>query len=165
MKCDLCKTNEATVHVEQVCEGSVQELSLCADCAGQKGLSGASPLSLTNLLFGAVAPSELSNGVRNRKCRACGLRLSEFKKGARMGCAQCYETFAEELQSVLAGMHPGRQHVGKAPVGERANSEIAQIQGALAQAIAAQNFEEAARLRDRIGAMKNAAGKETSHDG
>ena len=123
MKCDLCKNKEATVHVKQVCEGAVKELSVCADCAAEKGLDAQSPLSLTNFLFGmgsqAQAQAETAGEAQNRKCPGCGLRSSEFKKGSRLGCSVCYETFEEDLGPILAGMHPGTRHVGKVPASQR----------------------------------------------
>ena len=156
MTCDLCKNKEASVHVKQVCEGSVKELFVCASCAAQKGLDAQSPLSLTNFLFGVGMPGEPAPAGADRTCRTCGLRQSEFRKTTRLGCADCYETFHDELESVLAGMHPGREHAGKTPARAKAAANLARLQTALAQAVSGQRFEEAARLRDQIGAIKQA---------
>ncbi len=157
MKCDLCKKNEATLHVKQVSEGSMRALSLCETCAREKGLNDPSPLALTNLLLGIGASLASRDASSPRKCPGCGTRITEFKKGVRMGCATCYEIFAEELKPILRRMHPGSQHVGKVPASEQTNAELAELQKALAQAVAVQNFEEAARLRDRMYALRASA--------
>ena len=42
-------------------------------------------------------------------------RAGDFKKNGRLGCPACYESFAEELQQILAGMQCGPTHNGKLP--------------------------------------------------
>ena len=36
MLCDICKTNEATVHLTQIAEGKVTKADLCEACAKAK---------------------------------------------------------------------------------------------------------------------------------
>ena len=42
-------------------------------------------------------------------------RLSTLPGTGRLGCATCYDTFSEGLQSLLKGMHKGTEHKGKVP--------------------------------------------------
>jgi protein arginine kinase activator len=87
-------------------------------------------------------------------CPSCGFTQTDFKKVGRLGCAQCYETFAEPLQGLLKSMHKETRHVGKVPkqmlTSQEITARIQQLQKKLDLVIAAENFEEAALLRDQI---------------
>ena len=82
------------------------------------------------------------------------MRRADFKKLGRLGCVKCYEVFSDELVPLIKAMHRGEQHVGKIPACEslraQVSVEIAALQKALSQAISTENYEEAARIRDRI---------------
>lgn len=171
MQCELCKNNEATVHFKQAHDGKVKEMYLCEECAAKNGFNVHSPMSLTDFLFGmsegsfGEVESEGSSGQEvepgpDKACPNCHMRLSDFRKTSRLGCAVCYEVFSEELTPLLADVQKGSQHVGKMPVqrilrtSEKTSTGIASIQRDLDKAIASQNFEEAAILRDRIETIK-----------
>jgi protein arginine kinase activator len=151
MQCEICKIKEANVHLKQASNGMVREVHVCQECAAKHGFDAQSQLSLTDFLFGmagtqqdALLPGE------DKSCPVCHARWSDFKKTTRLGCSTCYETFSEELEPVLASMHKKDQHIGKAPAGRAAGMEAASLRKALDEAVAAQNFEEAAKLRDRL---------------
>ena len=150
MKCQICQQNDATIHLNQVQEGVVQELHCCADCAKENGLDMESPMSLTDFLFGAEAQLGPVLPDADAECPSCGLKLSAVRKQSMMGCALCYETFGEELKSSIASMHRSLQHTGKQPVRQRKTAEIGGLQRAMHKAVSIQDFEEAAKLRDRI---------------
>lgn len=165
MQCGFCNSNEATVHFKQVCDGKVKEIHLCEECAAKNGFDTQSPMSLTDFLFGMEVQSEGSFGQEvepgeDKACPNCRMRRSDFRKTSRLGCAVCYEVFSDELIPLLADVQKGSQHVGKTPVqrvlrtSEKISAGIASIQRKLNKAIAAQDFEEAARLRDAIREMK-----------
>jgi len=78
------------------------------------------------------------------------MNRQDFKKTSRLGCPKCYETFEEELTGLLKVIHGSTRHVGKVPEGEEVTAEILSLQKALEEAVVAQNFEEAAKLRDLI---------------
>jgi protein arginine kinase activator len=84
----------------------------------------------------------------------CGFTQTDFKKTGRLGCSECYVTFAEGLGSLLKAMHKGTEHVGKLP--ERAQRTIAlsrrmrALTENLQKAVADENYETAASLRDQI---------------
>ncbi|HEX4343747.1 MAG TPA: UvrB/UvrC motif-containing protein, partial [Verrucomicrobiae bacterium] len=71
-----------------------------------------------------------------------------------LGCAECYKTFAEGLESLLKTMHKGTRHTGKVPAALRQSREQADrlktLQVKLLKAIQDENFEQAAKLRDEI---------------
>jgi protein arginine kinase activator len=154
MKCEICKDREASVHFKQVSNGNSREMFVCETCAAANGFDAKSPLSMADLLFGAGSLMEKQPAAPDKKCPVCGLRSRDFRKLQRLGCAACYETFSDELVPMLAAMQKGARHVGKVPAGETTNDEVAALQQALERAVAAQDFEEAAQLRDKIRALK-----------
>jgi protein arginine kinase activator len=75
-----------------------------------------------------------------------------------MGCPVCYTTFKDVLESALKNMHKGTRHIGKAPAGIRERLDLSQkleeFEESLREAIALENFEDAAILRDQIKDLK-----------
>ena len=154
MKCEICEQNEATVLFKQVVEGSVREMRVCMDCAQKNGFDLQSPMALTDFLFGLGTTPPREEDVRECRCACCGMTLSDFRKTSRLGCARCYETFAEEFSPMLLSMHRGNRHEGKVPAGARATAELESMERAMERAVVSQDFEEAARLRDLIREVK-----------
>lgn len=151
MECQLCQQREATVHIKQVQDGDAREMHVCAECAAQHGLEGVSPIELTDFLFGVnAAREEPRSPADDKRCRVCGFTGKEFKKRSRVGCSDCYETFAEDVQPLLASMHRGDQHIGKVPSAERKGYDLMRLEQEMASAVQVQDFETAARCRDRI---------------
>lgn len=96
-------------------------------------------------------------------CPDCGMTLAEFKQKGRFGCARDYEVFAAHLDPLLERIHditPPR-HKGRKPdlppEGDalvRARREISSLRDQLQGAVAEENYELAARLRDRINELE-----------
>lgn len=146
MLCEHCHEKEATVHLTQVINNTVKKIHLCEECAQKSGVDVHSPVALADLLLG------LSKGVEDTACPKCHMRRSDFKKTGRLGCAECYDTFKDELLSLIKGLHRGTHHVGKMPrCGTAAvGDDIAELEKQLQKAVAEEKYEWAARLRDRI---------------
>lgn len=165
MLCECCQKNEATIHLTQMVDSKSRELHLCEGCAEESGMNVQSVMSIPEILFGlGVASNKPKEGDESfsASCPHCHMRDCDFKKTARLGCPHCYEAFTEELGPMLAAMHKGTQHAGKIPEYLQKNLEKAvlceNLQKALADAIRAEKYEEAALLRDRIREAGNAAG-------
>jgi protein arginine kinase activator len=154
MLCQSCGEREATVHLTQMAEGGVKKMHLCPECAAQHGLNVEEPASLADVLFGMGAAPEPAPADAAKRCRECGMTPKDFRKMSRLGCPACYEAFADELGPMIAGMHKGTRHAGKVPAAEAEDmertAEIAAMQEQLRRAVEAENYEEAAGLRDRI---------------
>ena len=149
MQCELCHVNEATVHLKQVFEGGIKAIHVCQECAEKSGFNVQSPISMMDFLFGLDMQGG-KPGAEDKTCHACGMRLGDFRKNSRLGCGECYQAFREELRPLLSSIHKGTSHRGKIPAREKMSAEVASLHKALKQAVGSQNFEEAARLRDRI---------------
>ena len=158
MLCTICKEKPETVHLTQIVGDKMQKLDLCEDCAKTKGINDPTSFCLADLYLvlglGASQQLEQAAGGVELKCPRCGFTQADFKKSGRLGCPECYRTFAEGLAGLLKTMHKGTRHTGKAPEALRATRENADrmktLQLKLAKAIKDENYEQAAQLRDEI---------------
>src|SRR5260221_1549261 len=159
MLCCICKEKEATVHLTQIAGDKMQKVDLCEECANHKGVNDPAGFSLADLLLGLGASQEIeqSAGGAELKCPRCGFTQADFKKAGRLGCADCYQTFAEGLEGLLKTMHKGTRHTGKVPQSLQQSRNQAErmkvLQKKLAKAVEDENFEQAALLRDEIRQM------------
>ena len=155
MLCDVCKCNDATVFLTQIIEGKMQKVNLCDACSKEKGVQDPTGFALADLLLGIGAAEEIEKGgAAAQRCPVCGFTQSDFKKTGRLGCSTCYVTFTESLTALLKAMHKGTSHVGKVPeraqrVGELSD-RMRTLNENLQKAVAEENYETAASLRDQI---------------
>jgi len=161
MLCMICKQNAAQVHLTQIVDDKIKKVDLCEDCAKHKGINDTAGFAIADLLLGLGASQEMAQagGGEDIKCPGCGFTAADFKKAGRLGCSQCYVTFAESLDNLLKTMHKGTQHVGKAPYGLRQSRDLAdrlkQLQKKLDRAVTDEDFEQAASLRDEIRSARD----------
>lgn len=154
MTCDVCKQNAATVFLTQIVDGKMQKVNLCEGCSKEKGVTDPTGFALADLLLGLGAAQEIEKGSATAKCPGCGFSQADFKKTGRLGCSQCYETFAETLATLIKQMHKGVEHVGKVPqryakTVEREN-QIKDLQRSLRKAVSEEDYESAAKIRDQL---------------
>ena len=158
MLCCICKEKPATVHLTDIKGDKMQKVDLCEECAKNKGVND-STFALADMLLGLGASQEIEQaaGGAEIKCPQCGFTQADFKKSGRLGCAECYKTFADGLEGLLKSMHKGTRHAGKVPEGLRQTRDLSDrlnaLQQRLAKAIREENFEQAAALRDEIKQM------------
>src|SRR6266496_3764298 len=159
MLCCICKERNATVHYTKIDGDKVQKVDLCEECSKTKGVNDPVGFELADLLLGLGASKEIAqaSGGAEIKCARCGFTQADFKKAGRLGCPECYKTFADGLEGLLKSMHKGTRHAGKVPEALRQGRELSDrlnaLQQRLAKAIQEENFEQAAALRDEIKQM------------
>ena len=157
MKCEHCHQNEATVHLTQVAEGQVKKLHLCEQCAKEMGMDFEGPMAMADLVLGLGQPSPEKKSPETSACPQCHLTRADFKKTGRLGCPYCYEHFRAELTPMIKAMHHGERHVGKRPPVSKARTPVperlAELRRRLEEAVAAEQYEAAAALRDEIRAL------------
>jgi protein arginine kinase activator len=168
MLCCVCKTREARVFLTQIVADKVQKVDLCEECAKQKGLDDAAGFSPADILLGlGAAEIEQFAGGTELKCRRCGFTQADFKKSGRLGCAECYATFAEGLEGLLKTMHKGTHHIGKVPQSLQQDEDSAErlkvLRKKLDKAVADEDYELAAGLRDEINQVALPPGKPDRH--
>jgi protein arginine kinase activator len=163
MQCCVCKEKPATVHLTQIVGEKMQKLDLCEDCAKAKGINDPTSFAMADLMLGLGASQELDPtvGAAQIKCPRCGFSQADFKKSGRLGCPECYQTFAEGLSGLLKTMHKGTRHTGKAPEALRKSRETGDrlklLQKKLNKAVEAEDYELAAQLRDEIKVLNGVA--------
>jgi protein arginine kinase activator len=154
MNCQRCH-NEATVHLTEPEGGQQRELHLCRTCARKAGL--ALPDSPPNLALDAVVQSliaanvgELAGELAEMVCPDCGIKYMEFRAGGRLGCPLDYWVFSKGLTPLLQRFHDATRHVGKVARRREGAMERLRTRTRLREAIACEEYEEAARLRDLL---------------
>jgi protein arginine kinase activator len=158
MVCDICKKNEATVHLTQIIDNKMLKVDLCESCSKAKGIQETAGFSLADLQVGLGSAEEMG-GDAGLKCGVCGFTQADFKKTGRLGCSACWETFEQGLSSLLKAMHKSDRHVGKVPskaahtlvITER----IKQLSGDLEKAVRDEKYEDAAHIRDQIRQLES----------
>jgi len=173
MKCDLCN-KPAVVHEVTVRSGIKKEVHLCETHAQEAGIMPPGQQPINQLLTQFVISQNLkgpptpgspatpgtpaSAKPTNKTCGGCGMSFAQFRQHGRVGCADCYRTFEDELGPLIErAQNGGTHHQGKAP--RRAGSTIDRqllIQKLLKEldhAVAAEQYERAAKLRDRLTSM------------
>jgi protein arginine kinase activator len=155
MNCERCGRRRAVIRWRDPEDLGGEPLQLCADCAaalrvarGEQAADERQPEPLDGLILGGLgAPGE-------ETCPACAWTAARFRRTNRLGCPHCYAAFRSILLPILGRYHRHVSHLGKRPVhggGEPSRlSEITRTRVALEKAIAREEFETAAALRDRI---------------
>ncbi len=160
MLCQSCKKNEATTHIKRVVNGRIEEYDLCPECAKKMGYTSlfSNFESEWNSLLGSFFGGGLPSRTSATRCKSCGASFSEIAKRGMVGCPDCYETFYEELLPSIKKIHGNTRHNGKFPSSSGRQlaivNELESMQEQLNEAIARQEFEKAAELRDKINELK-----------
>ena len=150
IKCSLCE-EAATVHLSQVVHGNVTKVHLCEACAQKGGATDPAVFQLADALTTASPAPTLT-------CPKCGFTDIDFRKRGRLGCPSCWETFGDALGGLLLKVQHEASHVGRAPAGTTPTGQLRRRLDAarldMEKAIAAEDYESAARLRDEIAEIE-----------
>jgi len=154
MTCQRCP-EDASVHLVETVEGRRRELHLCDACAREAGLAPPKvpdPEVLDDVVQGLIVAhvGELVGELARKACPICGLRFMEFRADGRLGCPNDYSVFAAGLQPLLRRNHGASRHVGKVPRRRPASGDRLALRARLREAVAREDYEEAARLRDQL---------------
>ena len=128
------------------------------------------PESPPNLALDAVVQSlivahvgELVGELAEATCPDCGIKFMEFRAEGRLGCPYDYEVFRDELMPLLENIHGETRHSGKVPRRAPRNTQqqttLIQLRNELKRAVAAEDYEVAARLRDQIKGIEKEQGR------
>ena len=158
MKCQRCP-KQATLHITEVLGGDrYEEVHLCEDCA-KKYLVEPQKKAAAGTAAGAEEVEEVEPPVAGPTCETCGTSYLEFRNQGRFGCPHDYDAFKGELLPLFESIHGDVRHVGKAPRRlprtQGAVVELTALRRRLHQLVTDENYEEAARVRDRIKELEN----------
>jgi protein arginine kinase activator len=156
MTCQRCP-EEAAVHLTETVDGRRRELHLCVPCARKAGLAlPESPpkLGLDQVVQGLIVAhvGELVGELAELTCPDCGVRFMEYRTLGRLGCPTDYQVFAKGLLPLLNRSQGATRHVGKSPRLPTIPSDRPRLRlrSEFRAAIALEDYETAARLRDTL---------------
>ena len=178
MLCDNCQKNEATIHIKRVVEGKVRAIHLCADCAKEQeeqGAVGALGFNLAEVLFNIaglrdIVPPEPeteeetvedSGSDTTFSCPVCGWTMEKLRQSnGKLGCSECYRSFAVVIHDAFSRMQRGKIHMGKKPGDTRPfqtraalQLEIARCKKELSELVRREEYERAAVCRDKLNEL------------
>jgi protein arginine kinase activator len=171
MICEICKKNVATVHLTEIVEQHKHELHLCDECASKKGLSVKTHFTLQDLLTGLIEQraEKIPEEILKLACPSCGLTFKEFREGGRLGCGEDYQVFKQPLIQLLERIHGSCQHAGKVPAKVDSSvskeREVLDLKHQLDNAVAREDYELAAKIRDKIHEIDGEAGQARQSSG
>ena len=168
-KCSNCP-KPAVYHITEVRDGDVKkELHFCEehfheymtrlDNPAAEDESGV-PQAIQDLADDAEAKR-----ADDVSCPNCGITFREFREHGRFGCPLDYDVFKEQLVPLLENIHGETEHAGKvpksAPAGSRDHYELIKLRRELAGAVEREDYEAAAKIRDKIHAFESKPGGAT----
>ena len=152
MKCQSC-SNPATVHITTIEKGGQKKIvHLCQACAEQQQLVKQQELNLPAILQTLIGQhvGQLSDELARLTCPECGIKFMEFRQQGRLGCPHDYEAFDRGLVPILRDAHGASRHVGKAPARRGVATGRLKLRAHLRDAVAREDYERAAQLRDQL---------------
>lgn len=191
MLCDVCKKNDATIHIQEIINNTKKVLHLCSECAVKKSQSDPEfdfgGFNLAEMLYnisesqGGIPglnpipePEKESQDTKDIQCPNCKWPLKALRQTGRVGCPECYNIFRDVIMSALENMHRGKLHVGKKPgvpsTDKSSNLmlELMNLQKELDELVQREEYEKAAEIRDKINSLKekmNSTKGNTKKDG
>ncbi|MEO0072204.1 MAG: UvrB/UvrC motif-containing protein [candidate division WOR-3 bacterium] len=158
-ECNICHKPEVFIIVNTVDrEGNVQELALCKDCAQKKGISEIKKIKLTPAEI--IMKLQMTSDANDQKitCNFCNITWANFRTTGRLGCEHCYESFKNQLDSLIKEIHGATLHRGKTVTSGRKTTYdrfvIKKLTKQMRQAIQNEDYEKAAVIRDQITKIK-----------
>lgn len=159
----------------QIVKNEVTELTLCERCAKERGLFDPQTLTFAEKFFPSMIQEKVSDLIQQfsgpqkktlsnapagdmlSRCPVCDFKIEDYYKTERMGCPHCYKVFAEdftpELKKALslAPADNSRDESEDSTAGKTPDTVSRRdLELELKHAVAQENYELAARLRDRI---------------
>jgi len=144
----------------EISQGVRTELHICEHCASEQGIATHSQTSINELLSHLIAaqPSDeemFGPPEQESVCPTCGFTLDRLRKEGTLGCPLDYKVFEQALLPLIERAHGGKSsHCGKVPTklptDTRTFVELAQLRRQLEEAVRDEDYELAAKLRDRI---------------
>lgn len=166
MLCEECGLNPAVFRFIAISGTERTEKNLCPSCMlkYQQNLPGVDVHDLAGLLSNLFEDKETRDrdpfeyDFPDMECENCGMTFKEFKKNGTVGCMNCYKAFRDPVMSYLQRVHGATQHAGRVPGGIHSGTSIRigieKLRQQLAKAVAEEEYEQAAKYRDAIRAMK-----------
>ena len=158
--CQRCKQAKATVLITDLPEKKVRHL--CEQCAQREGvIVKQSPQTTSQILQEFIKHKSALGAIDDRTCPRCGITFREFRTKGLLGCPNDYDVFRAQLTPLMERAHQGgTHHVGKVPASADESTQrlagMLRLRRELQDAVEAEDYENAARLRDQLQALETA---------
>jgi protein arginine kinase activator len=159
--CDVCNENDVVITLTEIDGDGVRQVRLCERCAAERGVQTTVSLpkpqlgSFLQSVHQQVTPAEGDAS----SCSFCSSTLRDFRQTGRLGCAHCYVAFERSLRDLLRRVQGSSRHIGRGYDGPSDEQMLAvgtasQLRERLQRAVAREQFELAAVLRDQLKGMQ-----------
>ncbi len=165
MLCEKCKQFNACYHSTLIINGEEKSKHLCEKCAEKEGVFKQDLFFDNFKVLNAFLGLEDSDELR---CNKCGWTLREFKKSGLLGCCECYNSFAKEIEDTVRRIQPYEQHktesvefnVQKEKKAKTKQQELEGLRKDLKQAISDERYEDAGVINKKIKKLEKELGDE-----
>ncbi len=167
MYCQDCGSDGAFIHLTEIIGEDVQSVWLCPTCSRLRQETSlgrrdqASPLGKDSDSLASFLGEGNPEGGKDRvvECPACSYTLAQWRQTNLLACPLCYQAFREVIVPHLRRFHGNASHLGKIPKGSLGvsipSANLNRLRLALEKAVAREDFEEAARIRDDLSQLKS----------
>lgn len=161
VRCQRCP-KPATLHITEVLgPKTIEELHFCEECAQKHLYEPTSPAKSADAKVTAELDDQDIEKLNALTCPNCGITFKDFRSTGRLGCPQDYEVFRKQLVPLLDNIHGEQKHQGKSPrfrgvADRKTTTALGSLRRQLQGAIAREDYEQAAQLRDKIRCLETA---------
>lgn len=179
MLCENCNQNEATIHYTEVINGVKTERHLCGKCMQELDYSMEGEFPFSKLIRGIlsshlVQDNKETNPLLHLRCDKCGMTYQDFTKIGKFGCAECYNVFGPLILDNIKKIQGSSTHIGKKYKSVRGSdltmhefdsvvtddeTKLKKLSEELQSALAIEDYEQAAKLRDEMKLIRGGTGK------
>ena len=161
MICSICQINEATIHILRIEKDYIVKIHICEECLS-KGYMDRAEFIQSDIVGDIFFVGDTKNII----CPHCNTTYKEFESTELLGCPHCAITFEEKLKDIVESKQgKDLQHIGKTPIKAKQHFEkrdivemkIFNLEKRLKSAITNEEYEKAAKIRDRIKELKSAS--------
>jgi len=168
MYCQKCNLREGKIHIINGNGEDRTEYILCDECAKSfenydLETSFTDNDFLTSLIESIQSSPLKVNYIMTTNCKRCGMSYGNYRKLGRVGCSECYNSFLEKITTLIVNIQGSSVHSGKTPKNHlnyvNNKKVIKEFKNELNKEILKENFEEAAKIRDKIIFLEKNLGK------
>ena len=163
--CQRCQKARATVHITNLTPDK-QNRHLCEACAEKEGVIIKQPHATKAILQEFIKNKAGAGGHDDRACPKCGVTFRDFQISGQLGCPHDYEAFRSLLAPLIEHAHENAtRHVGKVPntddTAVQRRMGLLRLRRQLQEAVRAEDYERAARVRDEIRTLEGSESSES----
>ncbi len=165
MLCEKCQKKPAAMRLTKIINNKKHVMNLCQDCARETSQQLSPALDgIGSILSGLMGFDNLwtvDAAKQVKSCPVCGMTQSQITQNGKMGCAECYNTFLDELRPLLRKIHGNCLHKGSQPVIAQQPQKVS-LEEILSHAVPIEEQAEAAKTA-KAAAPSLQAERETLH--